>query len=149
MTDTERKNQKKIYVNDHHEWFLDEEVQNNSKLFAQFLDQYILTDGDMEQTVSSVREMRLDSMVSTLMEAWETTFHQFESHRITITNPAVRNWSEQAGLSQDKFVEVMKHLSWQVGTVSRDDVAVLVNPDSDEAVVNPFDAERAVGRTES
>jgi len=147
-SDNERSEGKYIYYNKQHAWFLDEEVQNNSKLMGQLLDQYILTQ-DVEEAAARVRAMRLDALVDSLYEAYETTFVQFESHAISVSNPAVQNWSQKCGLSQDKFVEVMKHLSWQVGSVTRDDVQRLTDPSNEDAVINPFDAERASQRVDA
>lgn len=145
---SDEKTRTSVNLDKQNKWFLDEHVDNNSELINELISQYALTE-DVEEAATSVRETRLQRLGVVLLEAYESVFSQFESEEISVTHPATRTWAQKCGLSQDRFVEVMKHLAWTQGTVSMYDVMALIDPESDEAVINPFAAERASQRAES
>jgi hypothetical protein len=123
---------------------LDAHPGAQSELVEDLIEQFALT-GSIDEAAERVRLMRLEDLKYTLYESYDNVFSQFESHNIVATNPAVRRHADKAAMPVDDFVEVQKHLSWTAGRVTIDDVEALIDPESDDAVVNPTTVAEAAG----
>lgn len=134
MSDGKKRKQLSLEPESHQ--VLDAHPGSQSQLVDDLLQQFALT-GSIEEAAERVRTMRLEDLKFRLYESYENVFSQFESHNITPKNPAVRRHAAKASMSVDDFVEVQKHLSWTAGRVTLDDVERLIDPESDDAVVNP------------